>query len=179
MQPYHSIVVLTVLDERKRRQLTSLSWHEQRSICLLKRTHPIPWHIVIIISSSSHKPRQQQLRLLFMYACCYRPRLYVVEYNSLFPFLFDIPPSVKHSTHIYTHTYIYIRVCIDWTLLVPSTRKWRRAHAYVRIFSFDKYCTMINLFLADYIMDKLYWWTYTYIAGVSLAKTNIRNRGHN
>lgn len=49
MQPYHSIVVLTVLDERKRRQLTS----EQYRIFLLKKIHPI----VIIISSSSDKPR--------------------------------------------------------------------------------------------------------------------------
>ena len=59
---------------------------------------------------------------------------------------------------------------IDWTSLVPSTRKWRRAHIYIYIYvfvcvlSFNKYCTTIDLFLNYCIMDKLCWWTYMHRA---------------
>lgn len=74
----------------------------------------------------------------------------------------------------------YIYIYMNWTLLVPSKRKWRRAYIYVYvcILSFDKYCTTIELFLGYYIMDKLCWWTYIYTTS-RLSLSKYIDRSHN
>lgn len=100
---------------------------------------------------------------------------------------FSFPHSSSCQIFIsYIHIYVYMYVCIYICILIE--RCWYRhrenedarvrSYVYVRIFSFDKYCTMINLFLGYYIMDKLYWWTYTYIRS-QLSLNKHTDRGHN
>jgi len=87
--------------------------------------------------------------------------------------------TILRSFSFFLLSYIHlIYIYIDWTLLVPSTREWRRTRICTYILSYDKYCTTIDLFLVYYIIDKLYWWTYTYIRSwLSLSKHT--DHGHN
>lgn len=145
-------------------------WHEQRAI------FPIKQFIQFCCTSSlsSHrrviKPRQQRCRLLFMYILLPVASLYRREQ------LFVISPFLYASScHMFIAD-IYLYICIDWTLLVPSTRKWRCAPSYTCIYFPSTNSVLRSIsFVAYYIIHKLSWWTYTYTSGFSLAKTNIWN----
>jgi hypothetical protein len=76
--------------------------------------------------------------LLLVASLCIREQLFVLSLSSFFPVS-------------YIHL-IYILIEHCWY----RQRENEDARVYVRILSYDKYCTTIDLFLGYYIIDKLY-----------------------
>ncbi len=109
------IVVLTVLNEIKRRQSTSLveaAWYFsiKKSPCFTAHRY---YHLHRRVINRSSNRRDFCLYALFLTSRTHKR----IEHSSL------LSPSHFSSCQ----TFISY---INWTLLVPSTRKWRRAYIY-------------------------------------------------
>jgi hypothetical protein len=98
------------------------SWHKQRAIFLLKKIT----QFCRISSLSSHRRVINYGNSSCGFCLCIlsvTSRVSIYKRTTLHSF--SLFSSFFSSCQTFI-SYIHIYICIDWTLLVPSTRKWRR-----------------------------------------------------